>query len=181
MRYSVERPLLNYARLAVTRRGGVAHDLNWAVPALPSGEDQRRWVRDQVTGALDQVAGTSGHANPMTGHAVQLPLVIGKSMASLAAPVVEGRGLAAIWLTPLLGDEPTVTSLRAATGPALLIGGTADSQWDGDIARSISPHVLEVDNADHSMLVPGPLAASAAVLGQVSTAIEGFIDHVIWP
>jgi hypothetical protein len=180
MRYGVERPLLNYARLAVTRRGAVAHDLRWTVPSFSGTEDQRQWVNEQVAKALEQVMCGFGGATSVTGRAGPLPLIIAKSMGSLAAPIVADRGLAAIWLTPLLGDDPTVASLRAATGPALLVGGTADSQWDGDIARSITPHVLEVDNADHSMLVPGPLAASADVLGRVSTAIEGFIDHVVW-
>jgi hypothetical protein len=31
------------------------------------------------------------------------------------------------------------------------------------------------------MYVPGPLAASAAVLGQVATAVEDFLDEVVWP
>ncbi len=37
-----------------------------------------------------------------------------------------------------------------------------------------------VDRADHGMYVPGPLAASTAVLGQVATAAEKFLDDVIW-
>lgn len=43
------------------------------------------------------------------------------------------------------------------------------------MARRISPHVLEVPDADHSMLVPGPLARSAEVLGRVCTALEQFV------
>jgi hypothetical protein len=30
------------------------------------------------------------------------------------------------------------------------------------------------------MFVPGRLAASAAVLGQVITAVEDFLDNVVW-
>ncbi|MFG3580989.1 hypothetical protein [Micromonospora chersina] len=60
-------------------------------------------------------------------------------------------------------------------GADLLVGGTADPLWDGAVARQLSPHVLEVPDADHSMLVPGPLARSAEALGRVCTAVEDFV------
>jgi hypothetical protein len=108
---------------------------------------------------------------------VAAPVVIGKSLASLSAPVVADRGLAAVWLTPILTDEATLSALRAARGPCLLVGGTADPLWDGRTARLVTPNVLEVEDADHGMLVPGALSASAAVLGQVITAVEDFLDR----
>ena len=105
--------------------------------------------------------------------------MIGKSLGSLAAPLVADRGLAAVWFTPLLTDELTVAALRRATGPCLLVGGTADQFWDGKTARTLTPDVVEIQDADHRMFVPGPLAASAAVLGQVITAVEDFLDHLL--
>jgi hypothetical protein len=91
------------------------------------------------------------------------------------------RGLAAVWFTPLLTDQPTVAALHRATAPCLLVGGTADELWDGAVARSVTPHVVEVAGADHGMFVPGGLAGSAAGLGQVITAVERFLDQVVWP
>jgi hypothetical protein len=129
-------------------------------------------VTARVAAALDETAVTTG---------VTAPVVIGKSLGSLAAPLVADRGLAAVWFTPLLTDEPTVAALRRATAPCLLVGGTADQLWDGPIARSITPHVVEVGEADHGMFVPGKLSASAAVLGQVMTAVEQFLDQAVWP
>jgi hypothetical protein len=89
--------------------------------------------------------------------------------------------LPAVWLTPTLTTQWTVDALRRATAPLLLVGGTADPHWNGELARELTPHVLEVADADHGMYVPGPLAASAAVLGQVVTAVETFLDEVVWP
>lgn len=40
--------------------------------------------------------------------------------------------------------------------------------------------MLEVPDADHGMYVPGPLAGSAEVLGRVVTAIEEWLDNVVW-
>ena len=60
----------------------------------------------------------------------------------LAAPLVADRGLAAVWFTPLLTDEPTVAALRRAMGPVLLVGGTADQFWDSQAARSLASLAL---------------------------------------
>ena len=128
-------------------------------------------MASQVTSAIDEMMAATGTA----------PVVIGKSLGSLAAPLVADRGLAAVWFTPLLSDEPTVAALRRATGPCLLVGGTADQSWDGQTARSLTPDVVEIDDADHRMFVPGPLASSAAALGQVITAVEDFLDRLVWP
>ncbi len=169
--YSADGPLLMYAGLAVERRGGSVRRISWRVPQSGGGDEERAWVAAQVSEALDAVAAGG----------VPAPVVIGKSRGSLAAPVAAGRGLPAVWLTPILTDEPTVAALRRAAAPCLLIGGTADKAWDGRLARSLTPHVLQIDGADHGMFVPGPLSQSTAVLGQVTTAVENFLDHQVWP
>jgi hypothetical protein len=172
LQYSADGPLLMYASLAVERRGGWVRRINWTVPDFGGGEGERAWVVSQVSEAVDAVEAAAGAA---------APLLIGKSLGSLAAPVAADRGLPAVWLTPMLTDEPALAALRRAVAPCLLIGGTADKVWDGRVAQSITPHVLEVDGADHGMFVPGRLAESAEVLGQVITAVENFLDHHVWP
>jgi hypothetical protein len=168
--YGADGPLLMYAGLAVRRRGGRFRPVTWDLPPTGDVAQLRERVMAQVEAAI--------HELTVAG---QRPLVIGKSLGSLSAPVIADRGLAAVWFTPLLTDEVTVAALRRATAPCLLVGGTADQLWDGPTARSLSPDVVEIDGADHRMFVPGPLAASAAVLGQVMTAVEDFLDHRVWP
>jgi len=168
--YGPDGPLLMYAALAVQHRGGQARPVAWELSAGSDFTQHRRQVASQVDSAVDELTAATGAA----------PVLIGKSLGSLAAPVAADRGLAAVWFTPLLTDEPTVAALRRATGPCLLVGGTADRFWDGRAARSLAADVVEVDGADHGMFVPGRLAASAAVLGQVITAVEDFLDRV-WP
>lgn len=169
--YGPDGPLLMYSRLAVQRRGGRTQSITWQLPEDADLAERRREVASQVESAVEQ----------MTAFAGAEPLVIGKSLGSLAAPLVADRGLAAVWLTPLLTDEPTVAALRRAEGPCLLAGGTGDQFWDGPIARSITKYVVEIDGADHGMFLPGRLATSAAVLGQVITAVEDFLDRAVWP
>jgi hypothetical protein len=168
---SVDVPVLMFARLAVQRRGGRAHPIVWDLAPSRNFTAQRQRVVAQVESVVEELTAGTGAA----------PVIVGKSLGSLAAPVVADRGLAAVWFTPLLTDEPTVAALRRAMGPFLLVGGTADPYWDGRTARSLTADVVEIDGADHAMVVPGRLTESAAALGQVITAVEDFLDHVIWP
>ena len=189
--YTADGPLLNYAAHAAGRRSAHVHRITWSPPARrspataadsptvgPAGPEYdrwaayREWVNGQATDALSQVTAATG---------VTAPVLLAKSLGSLAAPLAARRGLPAVWFTPLLTDPSTVAALRRAAAPCLLIGGTADTFWDGPAARSITTHVLEIDGAGHNMLVPGPLAASAAILGRVTTAVERFLDQEAWP
>jgi len=106
--YGVDGPLLMYARLAVSRRDGSTHPIRWQLAGSRDFSQQRGKVASQVAAAVDELTAATG-----------------------AAPVVADRGLTAIWFTPLLTDQPTVAALRRATGPFLLVGGTADQFWDG--------------------------------------------------
>lgn len=169
--YGADGPLLMFAAHAVESRGGITQAVVWDLLKSPDFAQQRQRVISQVEAAIDNLTAATGAA----------PLVIGKSLGSLSAPVIADRGLPAVWFTPLLTNEQTVAALRRATAPALLIGGTADRFWDAQLARSLSPHVVEIPHADHQMFIPGPLAASAAVLGEVITAVEHFLDTVVWP
>ena len=169
--YSADGPLLMYARFAVRRRDGQTRSVRWDLPRTSDASQLRSQAIAQVETAFDELTAASGTA----------PLLIGKSMGSLTAPLAADRGLAAVWFTPLLTDAATVAAMRRATAPCLLVGGTADQLWDGPVARSITPDVVEIDGADHGMFVPGPMAASAAILGQIMTAVEDFLDHHVWP
>ena len=102
----------------------------------PSGT---QWSRDR----LDAAAAYAGE--------VGRRLVIGKSLGTLAAGAAAERGWPAVWLTPLLNLPEFVEMLERRTAPALLIGGTNDPAWDGDLARRLSDDVLELDGADHGL------------------------------
>lgn len=167
-------PWIMYPCDAAENRGATIHPLWWSTDldplALPADE-RAQWA--------------VGHVRPALA-GLDRPLLIGKSLGSHAAILAAELDLAAVWITPLIapglwyGDFVT-TALRRATAPFLLIGGTADPSWDGTLARDLTPYVFEVPGADHGLYVPGPLAESIAVLGQVATAVEAFLDEVIWP
>ena len=170
--YGAGAPLPMFSADAAEARGARVHPVSWEWPEAeaPDPMSRPRAVPAQVAPVLDRLAAEGADT-----------LLIGKSLGTSAAGLAADRGLPAVWLTPLLTFDWVVDAMRRATAPCLLVGGTADPAWDGATARELSPHVFEVEGADHGMYVPGPLAASAAVLGQVATAVERFLDDVVWP
>ncbi|MGW1161258.1 alpha/beta hydrolase [Streptomyces sp. NPDC002519] len=169
--YGPDVPLLMYSASAAEARGARIERITWDPPSQ-SDRGTSHWVLDQVASVLDHVSVSSPDV---------VPVLIGKSLGTTAAVLAAERGLPAIWLTPLLTTTEVAEALRAATAPFLLVGGTEDRHWDGVLAGDLSPHVLEVQGADHGMHVPGPLAESAAVLGRVATTVEDFLDRIVWP
>lgn len=165
-------PLLMYSADASELRGAAVH-FHWWTKVDPTGGAGR-----DVAGALERAGADLGPL--FAEHGPGRPLVIGKSLGSVAASHAAEWDLPAIWLTPLLTRDVVVAGLRRATAPFLLVGGTADRVWDGELARSLTPYVLEVPGANHGMYVDGPLRASLAVLGDVVAAVEEFIDAHVW-
>jgi predicted alpha/beta-hydrolase family hydrolase len=163
VRYFSQAPLLWFAREAAQEGG-------WSVLELseraPTDEEPFEWMRDRAERALDSASDADS------------VVVIGKSLASAAAPLVAERGLAAVWLTPLLIRPEVVAALRAATAPALLVGSSADSTWsDGEQPGGDSIEVLELEGLDHSLQVEGDPLASLDVLRTMTERIAAFLER----
>lgn len=165
--YTTQAPLLFFCGMALRRRDLPVHPIEWAVPSALDSMTRQSFVAERV--------------QPVLAVAGRRPLLVAKSLGSYAAPLAAQRGLPAIWLTPLLGEEAVVAALRAGSAPMLLVGGTADPLWDGPLARELTPHVYEVPDGDHSLMVPGSLADSARILGEAIAAVERFLDDVVMP
>lgn len=155
--------MLAYASATAVRRGATVSLIDWQPPAGVPLPDLAPWVRDKVLSRIE----------PDTA-----PVLLGKSLGSLAASVAADLSLPAVWLTPLLTVEPCIAGLRRATKPFLLVGGTADTFWAEPLARELTPRVVEIEEGDHGLTVPGPMALSAAALGVVLSAVEAFLDDV---
>lgn len=163
VRYFSQAPLLWFAREAAQSRGWSALELSERAPA---GEETFAWMRDRAERAL-AAAGAGTVA------------VIGKSLGSAAAPLVAERGLPAVWLTPLLVRPEVARALQAASGPALVVGSTADPTWaDGERPRNAAVEVVELEGLDHSLQVEGDPLASLDVLRSVTERVGGFLEQV---
>jgi hypothetical protein len=163
VRYFSQAPLLWFAREAAQAAGWSVLELSERAPA---DQDPFDWMRDRAGRALDAAgAGTVA--------------VIGKSLGSAAAPLAAERGLAAVWLTPLLIRPDVAAALRDSPAPALLVGSTADPSWaDGELPANETAEVLEFEGLDHSLQVEGDPLASLDVLRQVTERIGAFLESI---
>jgi len=167
--YSAQAPLLWFARRAAMDAG---RNVVAVADTFDRDADPLGWVEKRVEAALAYVRDRDAR-----------PVVIGKSLTSLAGSVAARDALPAVWLTPLIasGHELTplvVAGLRDGTAPRLLIGGTADVSWDGAVARSFaSAGILELEGADHGLEV-ADIATSAENLATVAHAIRRFVESL---
>ena len=160
VRYFSQAPLLWFAREAAQARGWSAVEVDERAPA---DQDPFEWMRAQARRALDSTD-------------AELTVVIGKSLGSMAAPMVSGP---AVWLTPLLVEAEVVEALAAASALTLLIGSPADPTWgDGNVPDNPALEVLELDGLDHSLQVSGDPVASLDVLRTVIERVSAFFDRV---
>ena len=81
--YGPDGPLLMFSAVAAQRRGATVRRLTWD---FPPGGNLHVMVSTTVAGALD-------------GEGYEAAVVFGKSLGSMAAPVVAERDLAAVWFT----------------------------------------------------------------------------------
>jgi pimeloyl-ACP methyl ester carboxylesterase len=168
--YPVEGPLLWFTR-------DVLNALGRSVVAVrdtfSGGLDARDWVEQRTLAAFAHLGEQAR------------PLIVGKSISTLAVPMAVERGWAAVWLTPLLNLDrwPKATviveALRRAQAPSLLVGGSADPAWDAALARSVARgEVLEIEGADHSLQIPGDPLRSLENLRTYVTTLRDFAGRL---
>ncbi|MFD2082381.1 alpha/beta fold hydrolase [Actinopolymorpha cephalotaxi] len=164
-RYTPAHPLLYFTRGVLHAHGWTVQEVWWEPPALSDRAAVSGWVCDQATAALDR-------------EKAERLLLVGKSLGTFAAPVAVERDLPAIWLTPLCGERYVTGALTTATAPTLLVGGTGDPTWNGDLARSTKAEVLEIPGADHGLETEHDPVNSADILRQVVGTVDGFVARL---
>ena len=157
--YSPNHPVLYYARQVLLVHGWSVEEVWWKPEDRASDEAVIRRVKS----VLDAVSDKS-------------PLVIGKSLGSVALPLVVQRECPAIWLTPVLNRPQLIAALKSVTRKTLLVGGTADNFWNGDVARASGQQVLEIPGANHDLEISGNPLASVGILNDLVAAMTLFIE-----
>jgi hypothetical protein len=159
-RYLSQAPLLWFARETAQAHG-------WSVAELdetaPEGRDPFEWMPARAKEILDET--DARHV-----------CVVGKSLGSVAAPLVADRGLPAVWLTPLLVRPEVVEALARSAAPALAIGSPDDPTWgEGTLPENPALETLELPGLDHSLQVSGDPRASLDALGRVVERVGAFL------
>jgi predicted alpha/beta-hydrolase family hydrolase len=165
--YPPAAPLTFFAGFALLQHGWSVRQVWWDPPAYETDEQTTAWVRDQVEAEL-----------PDSGRVV----LVAKSLGTYAAPLAAERGLAAVWLTPLLQVACCAEAIAANPAPQLLVGGTADDiAWEPDVARDLAARgrdVLEVPDADHALMVPGDVVRGVEAHTVAIRAVDTFLTRL---
>lgn len=168
--YPTTAPVLWFAGEAALASG---RNVLAVVDSYDGSGDPQRWAEERAEAAIRHIGDGAR------------PILVAKSITSLAAPLAARLGVPAVWLTPLISEAGTsvakavVEGLAEASAPFLLIGGSADPSWDGARARSFARgEVLEIRDADHLLQVPGDVNRSIDALRSVSAAVSDFIGAV---
>jgi hypothetical protein len=159
--HTVFAPLLWFAREVAQAQG-------WAVLQVSDSWDRsveaEQWVEDRLYAALAYV-----------GDVANL-ILITKSLSSLALPAAVERGIAGVWLTPLLGQDSVRAALPAVQTPRLVVGATADPTRDSQFVSGLANvDVVEIEGSDHMLQHAYDVDESLEYLRRVTDSIDDFI------
>ncbi|HEY6793090.1 MAG TPA: hypothetical protein VI248_00230 [Kineosporiaceae bacterium] len=161
--YGPQFPLLYYARRCLADAGRHVQALEW-----PSGELAPGCVVRMLQEAVDRLPDGPRDL-----------VLLAKSTGTHAIPWAAEHGVPGIWLTPLLQVPAVRAALPSLPAGSLLVGGTADPTWDGEVAAASGLPVLQLEGADHNLELPGHVHRSLAALARVVTAVSDTLSPSI--
>jgi dienelactone hydrolase len=114
-------------------------------------------------------------------------ILVGKSLGTIGLAYLlsrlAGETVAAIWLTPLLQQPRLVQAAANASAPGLFITGSGDPNYDAQamarIRQATGAESLIIQDADHSMEIPGDITRSLFVMQKVLQGIADFLDSCL--
>jgi len=161
--YTTARPLLHYTRAVLESHGWTVVEASW--PADTAEREPNEMVTELATTLVAESED-------------RRPLLVGKSIGSLALPLAASIGLSSIWITPLLRRPAVAAALDRLPAPTLLVGSTADETWDGEAARRSGHEVLELTDANHALELGGDPLGSIDLLRRVIDAVDRFVAGI---
>lgn len=179
--YSNDMPLLYYASQVLL---GYETDVLqlWADYASPQftrlPDDQRAHL---VSADADSILRAG-----MSQKKYQHLILVGKSIGTLGvAHLVEARSSEdsplVIWLTPLFHQKGVVEAGMKSGSRSLFVVGAGDGTYDATALKRIQDATgaqsLIVENANHSLEIPGDPTRSIQALGEVAGKITAFLDQ----
>jgi hypothetical protein len=159
--YTADMPLLYFTGRALLERGWAVDEVWWRAP----NADVEAWASAQLPDLIERI------------HEAATPLIVAKSLGTLAMPAVIGTQIAGIWLTPLLTNDPVASAAALLDQRHLLVGGTADRAWVESAAASSPAHGLSIDGANHNLEV-GETQSSLIILTRVLARVSDFLDDL---
>ena len=162
--YSVQAPLLYWCAALLTERGWHVQAVDWSVDEEAIAHPLP-FVERAVADAFD-----ASPAGPRR-------LVVAKSFGTFALPWARRAGIAGVWLTPLLTEEPVRRALSEATAADLAVGGELDAFWRPDMVVGTAARLLSVPGAGHALTLPGDWRGSLELQAGILAEIARHLDE----
>lgn len=180
LRYSCDKPLLYYTTELLLSRG---YDvLQFWSNYGSTGFNQLSQAEQTVQ--LIQDGQALLNSGTQSGTYSQL-LLCGKSLGTLTMAFIlnENQNLtsaATIWFTPLIHLPPVSQAILKIEAPAFVAGSQADSTFSSGPADQITSMsgatTFVIDQADHSLEIPGDALNSLQILNQIMVKLSEFIS-----
>jgi hypothetical protein len=178
--YSAHMPLLYYPLRLSLDLGADALRVEYAYAARAeygalSAQEQARWLLTDVTAAC-RAALAQRRYREIT--------LVGKSLGTLAMGHLltaepDLSRAQAIWLTPLLWNEPLRTQIQRARPRSLFAIGTADTHYNAaylaELKAATGGEAVVVEGANHSLEIAGDVMGSLRALERVMRAVQAFL------
>ncbi|WEO76504.1 hypothetical protein BJQ94_14170 [Cryobacterium sp. SO2] len=162
--YSVQAPLLYWCATLLAERGWHVQAVDWTVDEVARA-DPLPFVETAVAEAF--AASPAGTRR----------LVVAKSFGTYALPWARRAGIAGVWLTPLLTEEPVRQALRDGTAAELAIGGELDAFWQPDAIAGTAARLRSVPGAGHGLTRPGDWRGSIDLQAGILAEIARHLDE----
>jgi hypothetical protein len=162
--YTAKAPLLYWTATLLSQHGWRVEAVEWSSRVFP---DDPQEARTRIDGELQQAVEAVGG---------RVDLVVAKSIGTHALPWALDRGVAGVWLTPVLTDAGIVDGLTRASSAHLAAGGDRDPLWAPARRMVTEARLRTLDGADHSLVASGDWRRSLDLQREVFEAIE---THVV--
>jgi hypothetical protein len=171
--YTSLGPALRLPRLAVEEAGARVVEVNY--PTVP-GDEGGSWALLYEAVAEEISSLVAGGPDELTFIAKSLGTVL---LAALSEDVRLPSSVRAIWVTPILAEEPVRSGVIAKRWSSLLVAGGADTFHHPDHHRAVVDAIgassLVLPGADHRLEVPGNVMATLGGFRAFTEAVMAFV------
>jgi len=178
LRYTCDMPLLYFSTGLLLEMGCDVLQL-WIDPDAP---DFERISQAELTQQLLEYSKALLIAGKNGGAYSDL-ILVGKSLGTLTMTLLLTNEQAflnetTIWFTPLLNLPPVSQIILSLSGPTFVVGGGADPTFEQEAVSQIksmpNTTISVLEDANHSLEIPGDPIRSLQILSQVMTDLAGF-------
>ncbi|MGB6068525.1 MAG: alpha/beta family hydrolase [Desulfomonilaceae bacterium] len=179
--YTAQMPLMYYPGRLLLESGADVLLVGYNYfkrPDFRSAPDEERdvWLRTDTIAAYEAALAERDY---------ERVTLVGKSigtrgMGHLLSTTDPLPSLQCVWLTPILRNEQLCAQIKQNPCSSLFVVGSADSHYDpvklAEVQQATGGKAIVIENADHSLEIPGDIVESIRALEGIIAEIQKFLS-----